>query len=352
MQFARLPSVRGWPVPTRCPRCPRAAPNHRAGRANLRRAREVIGIPKHYADYREMLAEERFDIVIFCPENARHGEVAEAIAAAGAHMVTEKPMAASLADALRMARACAGSGVELMVNWPTTWSPAIRTMKELLDQGVIGEVLRGQVAQRRLDGATGLRPGADAFSDAEKGAEWWHQCGRRRRGAAGLLLLRRLPLALVHRGTRRWPPRESSANLTSPYGDAEDNAMMTVRFPRALAILEGTWTTWNTGVPTGPIVYGRQGALVVSSSAQPSGTCSDASGGGLHHAATSACRPTTWWRGALAHRPGHARAKSSSITWRRATACTPRWRAAQPGGDGHPRCRGPLGCQWQGGAGG
>ena len=43
-----------------------------------------------------MLAAEKLDIAILCPENARHVEVAEAAAAHGVHMVTEKPMAASL----------------------------------------------------------------------------------------------------------------------------------------------------------------------------------------------------------------------------------------------------------------
>jgi predicted dehydrogenase len=42
------------------------------------------------------------------------------------------------------------------------------------------------------------------------------------------------------------------------------NAVITVRFPKAIAILEGTWTTWNVGVPTGPIVYGTRGTLVVN----------------------------------------------------------------------------------------
>ncbi len=41
-----------------------------------------IGIPKAYDDYREMLEKEEFDLVIFCPENAKHGDVAEAIAVA------------------------------------------------------------------------------------------------------------------------------------------------------------------------------------------------------------------------------------------------------------------------------
>jgi predicted dehydrogenase len=61
------------------------------------------------------------------------------------------------------------------------------------------------------------------------------------------------------------------ANFTSHYGDAEDNAVITVRFPRALAILEGTWTTYATGIPTGPIAYGTRGTLVVTSKADPNG---------------------------------------------------------------------------------
>jgi predicted dehydrogenase len=54
------------------------------------------------------------------------------------------------------------------------------------------------------------------------------------------------------------------ANLTSPFGDADDNAIITVRFPNALALLEATWTTWNVGLPTGPIAYGTRGTLVTN----------------------------------------------------------------------------------------
>src|SRR5918998_416536 len=84
---------------------------------NKRHAHEEIGIPRVYDDYREMLDAERFDLVLFCPENSRHGEVAEAIAAHGAHLLTEKPMAATLPDALRMVRAAEANGVGLFINW-------------------------------------------------------------------------------------------------------------------------------------------------------------------------------------------------------------------------------------------
>mgnify|MGYP000943495790 CR=1 FL=1 len=50
---------------------------------SIQRMRDLVGPVKAYNDYREMLDKEQLDIVVFCPENARHGEVAEAIAAGG-----------------------------------------------------------------------------------------------------------------------------------------------------------------------------------------------------------------------------------------------------------------------------
>src|SRR5207253_5062555 len=132
---------------------------------------------------REMLDKEKFDIVIFCPENARHGEVGAAIAAHGAHLVTEKPMAARLADARHMADAAENAGVRLMVNWPSTWQPAVRKIKELADGGAIGRLLEVKWrygSQGPLAGGS-THPGIDGraipISDEEKGATWWHQAG-------------------------------------------------------------------------------------------------------------------------------------------------------------------------------
>jgi predicted dehydrogenase len=52
-------------------------------------------------------------------------------------------------------------------------------------------------------------------------------------------------------------------NLNSPFGDADDNGAMIVRFPRAMGLFEGTWTTADHGVGGGPIVYGTEGTLVM-----------------------------------------------------------------------------------------
>ncbi len=228
-------------------------------RANVQRALEHTGIPKYYEDYREMLEQEQFDIIIFCPENARHREVAEAIAAKGIHMLTEKPMASSLSDALAMARAAANAGVKLVVNWPITWSPAVRKAKELIEAGAIGQVWE---VKWRNGASLGPLSYGQVISDVEKGAEWWHQ----RSPGGGALLDYCCYGACLSRWYLGEPAVAANglrANLLSAYGDADDNAIITARFSQAVAILEGTWTTYNTGVPTGPIVYGEKGTLVV-----------------------------------------------------------------------------------------
>ena len=270
-EFAKLPNVEWVACADTVPALPSLTLKPPSRGANLKRALEMIGIPRAYDDYREMLERERFDIVIFCPENARHGEVAEAIAAHGAHMVTEKPMAASLTEALRMARAARLNRVSLMVNWPTTWSPEIRAMKVLIEQGTIGDVWEVKWRNGASMGPLPFHSGPNVFTEAEKGAEWWHQAS----AGGGALLDYCCYGACLSRwflGERAVAATCLRANLTSHYGDADDNAIITVRFPKALAILEATWSTWHAGVPTGPIVYGTRGTLVATYRAQPDGS--------------------------------------------------------------------------------
>ena len=246
----------------------REAPYTRAW--NVKNALNNIGVPKAYDDYHEMLVKEKFDIIICCSENAKHPEIVEACAVAGANVCVEKPMAMSLSHALRMVRACHASGTSMLINWPLTWSPSARKAKSLIDEGVIGRVL--EIKWRA--GHTGpLGPGAahagvsetaDAMTGAERGATWWHQTA----AGGGAMLDYCCYGAMVSRWYIDEPATAAvgmKANLDSQWGDADDNGTMIVRFPSAMALLEGSWTTWHHGVPTGPIVYGTTGTLVSES---------------------------------------------------------------------------------------
>jgi predicted dehydrogenase len=258
--FTRLPNVEWVACADTEPGAPATA-RTTGFNPGVKRYQDATGNMKVYDDYRELLDKEQLDIAIFCPPNTYHGEVAEAIAAKGVHMLTEKPMSASLSDALRMVRAARANNVSLMINWPTTWSPAVRTVKRLIEEGTIGDVWE---VKWRNGGSMGPMSYSEPQpSGPEKGAAWWHQSAP---GGGAFLDYCCYGACLA-----RWYLDEPAtaalgikANLTSHYGDAEDNAVMTVRFPRALAILEATWSTWNVGVPTGPIIYGTRGTLVVN----------------------------------------------------------------------------------------
>jgi predicted dehydrogenase len=100
------------------------------------------------------------------------------------------------------------------------------------------------------------------MSGPERGATWWHQAET----GGGAMLDYCCYGAMVARwmiGEQATAALGMKANLDSHWGDAEDNAAMLVRFPSAMALFEGSWTTWDHGVPTGPIIYGTKGTMVV-----------------------------------------------------------------------------------------
>ncbi|HEY3081452.1 MAG TPA: Gfo/Idh/MocA family oxidoreductase [Chloroflexota bacterium] len=266
-RFAEMPNVEMVAIADTVPEAPEINTHSASSRAHtIRTALEEIGVKKHYDDWRELLGKERPDIVINNSENNRHGEIVEASAAQGAHVMIEKPMAASLYEALRMARACQRAGVKLAVNWPSTWDGRFRAMKRLLDEGAIGRLWQVHTRYGSLGplsyGSThpGVRAPTAAYTDEEKGVTWWHRAGN---GGGALL-----DYACYGANLSRWffgVPAQAvfgmKMNANSHYGSADDNAVLTVRFPEGMAVLEATWSCVDHMMPTGPILYGTEGTM-------------------------------------------------------------------------------------------
>jgi predicted dehydrogenase len=237
--------------------------------ANLKRTLALESGPRLYDDYRELLAVERLDIVILCPENARHEEITKAATERGVHVLTEKPMAASLDGARAMTDAAKKAGVKLAVNWPIVWSPAFRTLKKLVDEKAIGDLWelkwRNPASLGPLAHGS-LHPGdtviSGAVSDAEKGSEWWHQSA----AGGGAFLDYCCYGACLCAWLFSDPPTSvlgTTINLKSLYGDADDNAAMIVRFPAGLSILEASWSTVHNGGAPVLALYGTQGTIAI-----------------------------------------------------------------------------------------
>jgi predicted dehydrogenase len=94
---------------------------------------------RFYPTYEALLA-DRPDGVIICAENARHRMLAELAAAAGVHVMCEKPLATTIADGQAMLDACGRAGVLLMTAFPMRFNAPIREVKALLDKGGLGRI--------------------------------------------------------------------------------------------------------------------------------------------------------------------------------------------------------------------
>jgi predicted dehydrogenase len=101
-----------------------------------------IGAARSYVDYREMLEKERPDLVAICPFYVeRRLEMTQAAAEVGAHIYMEKPIAVSLEEADAIVVAAEKNRIRLTVAHHMRLAPAIVHLKELLDGGLIGQLL-------------------------------------------------------------------------------------------------------------------------------------------------------------------------------------------------------------------
>ncbi|MCQ6559800.1 Gfo/Idh/MocA family protein [Paenibacillus mendelii] len=96
---------------------------------------------KAYTDYKQMLELEKPHAVSVNLPNALHAPVAIDVANAGAHVLVEKPMAATEEEALAMIEAAKNNNVFLMVGHNQRLMPPHVKAKEILETGVLGRVL-------------------------------------------------------------------------------------------------------------------------------------------------------------------------------------------------------------------
>jgi predicted dehydrogenase len=88
----------------------------------------------------EALLAEKPDGVVVCSENANHCELVEMAANAGAHVLCEKPIEVTLADAEAMRDVCAANHVHFMTAFPVRFAPAVLAVKATLERGDLGRL--------------------------------------------------------------------------------------------------------------------------------------------------------------------------------------------------------------------
>jgi predicted dehydrogenase len=107
------------------------------------RAADRLSTPAAYADFREMLARERPDLVSVAPRWLDgHHEMTLACADAGVRgVLMEKPLARTLQEADEMAAACVRTGMKMAVCHQTRYSPRLDVVRALIAEGRLGDLL-------------------------------------------------------------------------------------------------------------------------------------------------------------------------------------------------------------------
>jgi predicted dehydrogenase len=93
-----------------------------------------------YTDFRQMILDEDLDAVDICLPHYLHAEAIIAAAAAGRHILCEKPLCLTVAEADRVRLAIDAAGVTLMCAHNQLFLPAVTKAKQLLDEGILGPV--------------------------------------------------------------------------------------------------------------------------------------------------------------------------------------------------------------------
>jgi predicted dehydrogenase len=223
------------------------------------RTREVaarFGSPPVLERWEEAVADTSIDAIDICAPNDLHAPIAIAAARAGKHVLVEKPMALTLAEADAMIAAAREAGVLLMVAHNLRFVPIYERIKELVAEGAIGRPLTAR--------GVFMHAGPDEFWGADT-AWFWDES---RAGGGSLLDMGIHMIDLV-----RWfigqPVIEvaamtARARKPTPF---DDNAIALLRFTGgAIASVQASWSARPH--PSREVtIYGEEGYLAMGRSA-------------------------------------------------------------------------------------
>lgn len=113
-----------------------------------------FGVPdaKIYEDYRQLIAREDIDAVHVCTPNSSHSEITIAALQSGKHVMCEKPMAKTSAEAKAMLDAAKATGKKLTIGYQNRFRSDSQFIKSICDKGELGDIYLGKAFATRRRG--------------------------------------------------------------------------------------------------------------------------------------------------------------------------------------------------------
>jgi predicted dehydrogenase len=209
-----------------------------------------------YTDYHDLLARDDLDLVFIHAENNRHADIVEAAVAVGKNVFCEKPMATTVEDAERIARAVHNSDIRFTVGFVSRYIPEAERARAIIESGALGTIL----SARAVIGLAGIRE----IGCPEYMAAWMEDPIQ---GGGG---------AFIDEGSHavdllRWYVGEvdtvqaTMASLAKKHLPVEDIGVATLRFhDGALGELQTSWSLHiDIGMRNVIEIYGTAGTMIV-----------------------------------------------------------------------------------------
>lgn len=119
----------GWPVVAV------ADPDHEARAI----ATDKHGVASVYEDFHDLIKDDSVEVIDLCTQPTIREEVVRAAAEAGKHVITEKPLAMSIDECLRMIEIAESAGIKLAVHQNYRWMKMNYLAKHIVEKGLIGK---------------------------------------------------------------------------------------------------------------------------------------------------------------------------------------------------------------------
>lgn len=207
---------------------------------------------RRYTDYKELLDQEKPELVSIATESGSHAEIALEAIDRGIHVIIEKPMAMSISDAEEIIRRSRKKGVKVSACHQNRFNVAVQKMRKALEDGRFGTLSHGSVHIRWNRNKDYYDQAPWRGTWAKDGGTLMNQC------IHGIDLLRWTfgdAVDTVYGLTRQ---------VEHPYLEAEDVGMALVRFKNgAIATIEGTVNVYPRNLEETLYVFGQTGTVKI-----------------------------------------------------------------------------------------
>jgi predicted dehydrogenase len=200
----------------------------------------------NYGTYAQCLAHPQVEAVYIATNNSTHAEFSVQAAAAGKHVLCEKPMATSVTDCQKMIDACRSNHVRLMIAYRKYFEPAALDLKMLADSGKLGRL-------KMVHSAFSI------FLHPEGGGAAWH-FDRRLAGGGALPDLGVYCVSTVRWVTGKDPVEAAAYQWTvdpEVFKDVDENITFRLNFPDGL-VMQGA-ASWGGAVQSFLTLVGEKG---------------------------------------------------------------------------------------------